>query len=120
MSAPETDGHEIPSSDLLKEGIHPTPPVTVEPVVEMSPWLVLEVRPSGERHLCGWSGREGRVSSPLQAFDADTRTATTRSGRLYRLAGAPGTDQDADWVWRGWCRVNRVESWTDVSAEYLG
>lgn len=105
--------------ELLAGGFHPAPDVEAEPAVVMSPWAVVEVMPSGERHLCGWIGYEGRVSSAITAFDPRTRMATTRSGRQYRLVGPPGYNRDALYVWDRWSWANRIESQREVSAEYV-
>jgi len=61
-------------------------------------------------HLVGYaeSCREGRVSSPVEAFDAATAMARTRSGRTYALAGPAGRNPDAEYVWRRWLRLNSV------------
>lgn len=42
----------------------------------------------------------------------------TKSGRLYKLAGAPGANMDALYVWGRWSEANRVQKETDVSEEY--
>lgn len=62
-------------------------------------------------HLVGYaeSCREGRVSSPVEAFDAATATARTRSGRAYVLAGPAGRNLDAEYVWHRWLRLNSVK-----------
>lgn len=81
---------------LVRQSFRPAPEVEDEPEATMAPWLVFEVSPAGTRHLCGWVGWEGRVSSALQGWDPARRIATTRSGRRYRLEGQPERDRDAD------------------------
>lgn len=105
---------------LITGGVHPAPPVEDEPDAVMTAWRVIKVLPSGERHLCGWVGYEGRVSSPVLTFDPQSRIATTRSGRRYRLRGPSGYDPDALWVWQAWSRANGVEFQEDVSMDYEG
>ena len=94
--------------------------ITEEPEVLLSDWQVVEI-PGGTRHFVGYnqSLREGRVSSMIVEFDPATRTGITSSGRVYRLLGEPGENQDALWTWTGWCRVNGVTSATVVTEEAL-
>lgn len=70
-------------------------------------------------HLVGTAGGYGRASSPIQAFDKDAGTVTTRSGRVYELCGNPGMSMDAAYVWGNWCEVNGVKTAEDVSSEYV-
>ena len=95
--------------------------VDTTPELVMRSWLLLRTE-RDEVHLCGYnvSEGEGRVSSPLIAFDRDRMVATTRSGRHYRLEGPSGADGDAFYVWQRWCAINRVTAYTDVTAELLG
>lgn len=93
-----------------------TAPVSEEPSIRLSDWQIVEVD-DGTRHFVGYNLclHEGRVSSAIVRFDPDTRTGVTRSGRVYRLEGALGEDQDALWTWTGWCRVNGVKRATVVT-----
>ena len=52
--------------------------------------------------------REGRVTSTVQAFDAQRRQMRTRSGRLYELRGSAGCNGNAQYVWECWCEANAV------------
>ncbi len=81
--------------------------VADEPEVVLTSWHVFEVA-NGDRHFCGWNvgDREGRVSSRIVEFDASAMTGRTRSGRVYRLSGRPGTDGDALYVRARWLRIN--------------
>ena len=85
--------------------IHRVAPLSQEPVTVMSIWSLVQVSwASGERtrHLVGRANREGRVCSDIVAFDLDSMTATTRSGRQYRLQGEPGRNRDAWFVFEVW------------------
>lgn len=72
-------------------------------------------------HLVGYIEREGagRVTSPLIGVDRTTRTFTTRSYSTYRLVGAPGLSGDAEYVWKRWLRIWKVEVHRDVTDELL-
>jgi hypothetical protein len=61
---------------------------------------------------------EGRVSTPIQAFDRASMTVKTLSGRTYRLEGPPGLDADALYVWNGYAAVNQLKLARDVTGEY--
>ena len=88
-------------------------------------WRVFEtVEPEGSaqkatRHFVGYcpGNVEGRVSSPIVSFDHVRLRGTTASGRVYALAGEPGTDADADYVFEIWMRINEVAQSKDVPAE---
>ncbi|AVK72221.1 hypothetical protein BJN34_0200 [Cupriavidus necator] len=83
-------------------------------------WKVFETE-RGECHFVGTRpGRgTGRVSSAIVEFDARTCVGVTRSGRRYVLEGAPGTSLEGEVTWAGWCQVNRVASYRDVTDESL-
>ncbi|MEO8119743.1 MAG: hypothetical protein ABI606_10525, partial [Rhodoferax sp.] len=61
-----------------------------------------------EHHLVGRADGEGRVSSKVMQVDAAQRRVTTRSGRVYLLAGEPGLDSDAQYVWNRWLHLNQA------------
>ena len=88
------------------------------PEAVLSSWRVFEL-PDGDRHFCGYETYfgEGRVSSRVESFDPSAQQGVTRSGRVYQLAGAPGYNSDALYVWTRWCQLNHVEQCTDVSDE---
>jgi hypothetical protein len=94
-------------------------PPEIEPSTTLVRWQVMRVEDSGERHLVGWAqhAREGRVSSAVVSWDAATRLAVTLSGRAYELAGPPGADTEAQYVWQRWRKLNGNPEWQDVSAE---
>jgi len=97
-------------------------PVDEVPEVVLSHWRVMRTD-SGDLHLVGIRAERGtgRVSSAIVELDIDARVGMTRSGRRYVLDGAPGPDEDgdADYVWAGWCQVNRVSAFRDVTDELL-
>jgi hypothetical protein len=108
-------------------GIHATPSVQEQPDIALQRWWVLEVsgylgqRDRRTRHFVGWNvfDVEGRASTPIVAWDPVTRRGRTESGRVYELRGDPGYQADADYVWKGWSRANRVMDEKDVTAEYV-
>ena len=98
--------------------------VTNLPEITLDAWSVFEVPLNGlkdawTRHLVGFSreGCNGQVSSTVVRFDASTRCGVTKSGRVYQLAGRPGSDADARYVWARWKSINNVEEERDVSDE---
>lgn len=97
-----------------------TQPVSEQPELTLIRWSVLE-RETGERHFVGYciENQEGRVSSAIRAFDADTFFGVTDSGRTYQLYGPAGRDLDALYVWSLWAVVNGVKTTRDVSHELL-
>jgi hypothetical protein len=99
-------------------GIWTTAPVAEQPELTLESWSVRQL-PSGDRHFVGWccENAEGRVSTVVTEFDAQTMRGRTDSGRVYQLAGPPGSDTDAEYVWRRWLRVNKETSWADVAVE---
>jgi len=91
-----------------------------EPEIEISRWRVFETE-TGERHFVGVRAAQGtgRVSSSIIEFDILSRTGVTASGRRYVLVGEPGTDDEADYVWGLWARVNGVILARDVTYKLL-
>ena len=89
-----------------------------EPVLTLASWRVYELA-DGDRHLVGINerNREGRVSSAVEQLDTHTLTCRTGTGRVYRLAGRPGANLDASYVWDYWRRREGVTSYTEVTAE---
>lgn len=98
-------------------------PITDEHPDTLDSWSIHEVLIAAlgapTRHLVGYAveDREGRVSSPIVEFDAATRRARTKSGRVYRLRGSPGTDPDADHVWRSWQQIHKAQVLREVTRE---
>ena len=92
--------------------------------VTLRRWRVMEVEvQSGNRsrHVWGHDVKNGlgRASSPIMAFDPDAMTATTRSGRNYKLVGLPGNSRLGKSAWHSWCRDNEVVLQLDVTNEYF-
>lgn len=96
--------------------IWPTRPVAEQGTLTLVNWRILEV-PSGGWHLVGycWENYEGRVSSLVLNIEEISMRATTISGRVYLLMGAPAHNSDAMYVWSQWRVINSIESWTDVT-----
>lgn len=93
-----------------------TRPVTEQGALNLSEWRVMEL-PEGERHLVGYclENNEGRVSSPVLDLELKPLRATTSTGRVYLLSGAPRHNSDAMYVWDQWIKIYSIESWTDVT-----
>lgn len=94
--------------------------VTDEPEVSLDSWRILETK-EGTRHFVGEDRRDrtGRVSSAIVAFDLQTLRGQTLSGRVYQLSGKTAASDNADYVWKAWCKVNEVQSYSDVTKELL-
>ena len=94
------------------------------PSVVLSRWRIFEVTTPyldyPTRHFVGYNEteREGRTSSAIQEFDPDTMQGITRSGRVYKLTGDPGSDRDALYVWSRWSEMNEVETSKDITEEF--
>lgn len=95
-------------------------PVDAQPRIALRHWRVMEADQQA-CHLIGQDMATGmaRVSSAIVAMDASCTWATTISGRLYSLEGAPGEWVDADYVWALWAEFNSVRVSTDVTARFV-
>jgi len=87
-------------------------------------WRVIEVVShdgTRSRHVYGHdvTNDAGRASSEIQEFDREAMAATTRSGRIYKLVGAPGKARSGEDAWQNWCRINGIVSEADVTHEYF-
>lgn len=73
------------------------------------------------RHVWGHdvTNDAGRASSGIEKFDMEAMTATTHSGRIYKLVGVPGNARSGEQAWQNWCRINGVVSAVDVTSEYF-
>jgi len=111
-------GADIPAllAVAVAGGIWTTVPVTEQPELTLEYWSVRQL-PDGGRHFVGWcvENAEGRVSSSIMEFDAQTLRGRTASGRVYQLAGPPGRDPDAEYAWRRWTEINEELTWSDVT-----
>ena len=113
---------------LITNSVHSIASVTEEPVAILLNWRLYQVRDhkgSRQRHLvgCVQGGSGGRVTSALVKIDLTSATAVTSSGRMYRLKGPPGFDDDADYVWKVWQHINlstHVRDVTRALAKVLG
>jgi hypothetical protein len=88
----------------------PAPPVDEEPEVALVRWGIL-MHPSGDMHLAGLrADREakGRISTALVRIGAAAGEAETRSGRRYRLLGAPDDSVAFQVACISWGYVNAV------------
>jgi hypothetical protein len=61
----------------------------------------------------------GRVSSPIVTFDPVTMQGKTQSGRIYELIGRKGWSLNVEYVWKRWCEMYEVTSYTDVTERLL-
>lgn len=91
-------------------------PVSELSVIPLSRWRIFELS-DGTRHFVGTDmfDRSGRVSSPIVAFDAATMRGTTQTGRIYELVGQQGWSLQAEYVWKRWCELYDVTSYSDVT-----
>lgn len=90
------------------------------PDVTLSSWRIFEID-AGTRHFVGADTLDftGRVSSAITTFDLSTLRGQTRSGRVYQLVGRDGWSLDAEYVWKRWCALNDVKSYSDVTSQLL-
>ncbi len=91
---------------------------------EIRRWRIMEVVSQNgmrSRHIWGHdvANDAGRASSGIKEFDLEAMTATTHSGRVYKLVGAPGKARSGEKAWLGWCKINNVVSASDVTGEYF-
>lgn len=91
-----------------------------QPRIPLSRWSIFETQ-NGSRHFVGVDmlDSSGRVSSAIVRFDPATMQGTTRSGRIYELVGKNGSSLNAEYVWKKWCELNEVTSYTDVTKRLL-
>jgi hypothetical protein len=81
--------------------------------VVLERWSIREREDTGERHFVGFDAvnNDGRVSTPIQAFDPKTRT--------YELVGRAGHDRDGEYVWSRVLRIWEIKSWKDVTPDLV-
>ncbi|GMG90545.1 hypothetical protein Cmtc_17650 [Cupriavidus sp. TKC] len=94
--------------------------LTSKPRFDLGGWSIVETD-RGEKHLVGidLENGTGQVSSTVVRFDTRTMRCETASGRIYVLHETTGVSTREAWyVWDGWCRLNGVKSWTDVTSRY--
>lgn len=117
------------SPDFLKEveeaAIWQPYSVDIEPVTHLENWRVYLVQGNfcgagSTIHLTGWADRyEGRVCSPLKAWNETTKKAITRSGRVYELIGNPGYHPDAAWTFERWLMRNGNPDFLDITEDFI-
>ena len=106
------------------------PTIAEQPGLVLSGWSAFKVLlpeiGSPTAHLAGYNERagEGRVSSPLESFDATSRCGITSSGRVYRLSNHSGLGGEASYVWGRWLGIWSATVLQELSleelAEFLG
>lgn len=107
-------------ADIIACSIWKPATVAQSPEVKLADWSIREL-PNGNRHFVGYNvgHYEGRVSSRIEAFDAETKRGITQSGRVYELLGEPGYNGDAEYVWGYWASVNNAQHAIDVTDKVL-
>jgi hypothetical protein len=95
-----------------------TIPVDRQPTLTLEEWRVFDTPVDGW-HFVGYclENMEGRVSSAVKSFDPAKGIGVTRTGRIYRLAGRPGNNGDAEYTWNVWVRMNNEMASRDVTQE---
>lgn len=115
-------------SEAKQRGINiwAQPPVDVVPTKMLDSWSIVKVVEANvcqeqfEFHIVGRDINEcnGAVSSKIAEFYPQRMQGKTQSGRIYQLVGSPGHNSDADYVLRGWCRINQVTT-VNATQEFL-
>lgn len=101
--------------------IWPIASVDDRPQILLSTWRLYEISAAWSavptRHLVGWADEaaHAQVSSAVEQIDPAQRGCVTRSGRLYRLIGAPGSTVETAFVWDTWKVVNGVKGEREVT-----
>jgi hypothetical protein len=97
------------------------PSVENQPIVTLIRWRVLRLKAQDVSIdlVLGWCLEDGhaRMSTPIKHHDAVARTLTTKSGRVYVVAGPYGYDDDAQYILEQHFGRTAQKA-TDVSAEY--
>jgi hypothetical protein len=95
------------------------------PGLELVHWRAWEVQvPTYDApswHLVGLLRREScaKVSSALAQVNGAGNEARSKTGSLYSLASAPGSDTHATRLWQTWQRQHGVVVLREVTAEVL-
>ncbi len=82
----------------------------------MSTWSWSELL---QRHVRGAMNGEGRISTRVSAIDLGTMHVTTATGRVYCLAGPPGDDYDASYLYDRWLETCGRTEMKDLSRALL-
>ncbi|WP_175753224.1 hypothetical protein [Burkholderia ambifaria] len=95
-------------------------PTSELPTILLSRWCIFETQ-NASRHFVGVDmlDSSGRVSSQIVTFDRVTLQGVTQSGRIYELVGKKGWSLDGEYIWKRWCELNEVTSYTDVTERLL-
>lgn len=103
------------------------PPSAVDqPSVVLSDWMAFEVLipriGKATMHVAGWASDEAgaRVSSPVLSVDVVKRCVTTRSGRVYGLAGPPTAHPDVTYLVDQWVEGYGAEAFAETSRDLEG
>ena len=85
-------------------------PVNEVPSITLRDWKIYEIENGISRHAVGYdiNNYQGYVSSRIATFDYENKRFISRSGRVILLKGAPGFDNDAQYVWSTWKKLNKV------------
>jgi hypothetical protein len=92
--------------------LFPVLPLDLDPFVEIDRWGVVRDAKHGLRLVGREVGACERITSPVVEWDSESQTATTASGRFYRLLGEPDSEYAAHVVAmhkRQWCDMAQVE-----------
>ncbi|MCI0147527.1 hypothetical protein KNO81_16695 [Paraburkholderia sediminicola] len=95
-------------------------PASEVPKIPLSRWRIFETE-DGSRHFVGVDmfDSSARVSSPIVTFDPATLQGKTQTGRIYELVGRKGWSLNVEYVWKRWCELYEVTSYTDVTERLL-
>jgi hypothetical protein len=125
LKIPANSNSESELFELLNTtGVYSASSVKEIPDLTLQLWRVYEVTgwnvSEPTRHFSGYCPQEGpgRASTPIMAYDPNTRIGTTASGRKYQLEGESSWNGAAAWVWDQFCAMNKLTVVNDVSAEY--
>lgn len=95
-----------------------------EPQTRLIDWRIpstsyAEPSRAASHHFVGCDPRDGsgRISSPIESFDAARRRGVTRSGRVYELLGESLPASEARYVWDRHCEINGMGEWTDTTLQ---
>lgn len=98
------------------------PSVEDQPTVTLIRWRVLRLKAQKVSIdlVLGWCLEDGhaRMSTPIKQHDANARTLTTKSGRIYVVEGPPDYDDDAQYILEGHFGQATHKA-MDVSTEYF-
>lgn len=91
-------------------------PVHYQSSLTLQKWAIVELRDK-TRHFIGYciENCEGRVSSEIESFDVNTLTGITCTGRIYKLFGEPGLDEDAQYVWNAWKTAYQIADFEEIT-----